>query len=76
MIAAADGQEPVFFRPVQGLPVLQRHLERHFHADRAGITKEEVLQRRRRHAQQAPAQCNGRLVSEAAEHHKIGRAHV
>ncbi|MND89453.1 hypothetical protein D3C80_815110 [compost metagenome] len=68
VIAVTQGQNALPPFPAR-LPVLQRHLQRHFHRHRSGIRQEHALQRFRRHSDQLATQFNRGGVGNAAEHH-------
>ena len=51
------------------LPVLQGHLDRDLHRDRARVAEEDVLELARRDRREQRAQFDRRLVGEPAEHH-------
>ena len=73
MIAVAQRQQPVFAGLALAHPVLQRHLDRHFHRHRTAVRQEYLGQFGGRQRHQPLAQFHRRLVSDAAEHH-VGHA--
>ena len=69
VIAALEGNEPCSPLHAAIDPELQRHLQRHFDGDRAGIGKEHAIEIARQQRRQPPRQRQGLLVHQPAEHH-------
>ncbi len=68
VITAAQGDKFGSGRPF-GVPVLLRHLERHFHRYRAGIRQKDPIQPLRSELHQLAAELDRWGVGEAAKHH-------
>ena len=69
VIAVAQGQQFVLAGVPLAQPVLQRHLDRHFHGHRAAVSQKHFLQRIRRQRHQLFTQLHRRFVGQPAEHH-------